>query len=221
MISCDLLYNYFLGFCVFFASIRLIKLFAFNKRIIVFIVAFRRSFNELASFGLIFVIMWLDFVQVIYILLNYESLQFSSFSSSMSTCFQIILGKFNSGTFYRSNFILSPWIFVFYNVIIVFSLTNLLVSILAEYFELAQQDQELEREDPELFTYLANYLLFWKSSSVLSENPIYRTHINTMDQKFEKIIRRFKSVSFFVSINKKYLKKSNIIFLKLANSNCQ
>ena len=41
--TCDSLLNKFLGFCAAFATLRFIKIFRFNKRIIVFMVSFKRS----------------------------------------------------------------------------------------------------------------------------------------------------------------------------------
>ena len=44
--SCQILFDFLMGSCVFFAALRLIKILQFSKRVIVFAHAFKRSLNE-------------------------------------------------------------------------------------------------------------------------------------------------------------------------------
>ena len=47
--TCDTAMNYFLGFCVAFASLRFVKILRFNKKVIVFFLAFKTSLRELIA----------------------------------------------------------------------------------------------------------------------------------------------------------------------------
>ena len=89
----DKFLTYFLGICTAFGTLRFLKLLRFNKRIIVFIHAFKLSLKELFSFGIVFFVAWFAFVQLFFFLYNDLKHEFSSLSQSMETCFQMILGR--------------------------------------------------------------------------------------------------------------------------------
>ena len=169
IVNCDVLFVYFLALCVFFASLRFIKLFRFNRRVIVFFIAFKNSIFELISFGLIFLIIWLSFVQTFYLLLNNKSIQFATFSKSMFSCFQIILGKFNPDTIINSHIFVAPFLFVGVNVVCAFVMLNLLVTILIEHFNLARNDSHLSEQDPGLFEFVKSaskkIVFFWNKKN--------------------------------------------------------
>ena len=195
---CDCLFDYFLGMCVALGTIRFIKLFRFNRRIIVFFHAFKLSLSKLATFGVIFMIIWMSFVQVIYLLLHYESIGFASLHKSMTTCFQIILGKFDATVFFDEkthSSAIVPFIFVLYNVFIVFVMVNVFVTILIDGFELARKDKELERQDPDLFIYIKSILrefieLFKRdasNSSVKIASGILSEKVDSLLERFEKV----------------------------------
>jgi polycystin 1L2 len=194
--SCQILFDFLMASCVFFASLRFIKIFRFNRRVIVFVHAFKKCLSELVSFGLILIIAWMSFVQAFYILLNTEAKEFASIFDSMATCFQIILGKFNSQAFVGSKSILPLPLFVAYNVAIVFVMVNLLVSILGESFELARQDNDLRRDDVDVIGFAIN--------SILSLNPFVEKTSNTknvyvdffqnLETSVDKFIFKFKRV---------------------------
>ena len=195
--TCDILLSYFLGFAAFFASLRFIKILRFNKRVVVFLQAFKTSIGELSSFAVVFLITWLSFVQVFYLILNNETLQFSSFQKSMATCFQIILGKFNTESFIASKSSLTPFLFVAYNVIITFVLINIFVSILISNFDLARLDNQLDREDPEMFNYLKEKLFSLKylfHENIKESNPKYREIMETVESRIDELINKIKLV---------------------------
>jgi hypothetical protein len=166
---CHELFNTFLGICAAFATLRFIKLLQFNKKIIVFLAAFKKSLNQLVSFGVLFLVLWMSFVQAIYLLLNSEALEFSSLQNTMYTCFQIILGKFNADLFYEAQSVFAPYLFVSYNICVVFVMLNIFGAILIESFNLVRVDKQLDEEDPELFTYLkfvvSSVICFWRDDS--------------------------------------------------------
>ena len=189
-------FNYFMGICSACATIRLIKVFKFNKRIILFFIAFKQSLKEIFLFGFIFLVIWMAFVQILFCLMNDETILFSSIVHSMETCFQIILGKFNSSIFTQSKSALAPVLFVFYNIIIIFIFINLMVAILLENLHLAQKDENLERQDPELFSYLKSlftyYIIDWIRGS--NKSNVKLQNLN----RIEEIGLKLKKVLLFL-----------------------
>jgi polycystin 1L2 len=194
--SCHELFNTFLGICAAFATLRFIKLLRFNKKIIVFLAAFKKSLNELVSFGVLFLILWMSFVQAIYLILNNEALEFSSLPNTMYTCFQIILGKFNADLFYDAESMFAPFLFVAYNVCVVFVMLNVFVSILIESFNLAREDKELEQEDPELFSYLKSLLssiiCFWRNDESAENKVAYKDLLDSLPNTFDTYLQRIQ-----------------------------
>ena len=197
--SCDSLLNIFLGLSAGFATLRFIKIFRFNKRIIVFFVALGRSLRELIAFFTIFFPLWLSFVQVFYFLLNDKSYEYSTFSNSMPTCFDIILGKFDSETFLHLDSVLGLLVFVAYNVIIVFVMISLLISILIDYYEKTKVDPSLDEEDPGIFAYLSSILspIFCSCKQKANTEPVYKEHWDTLPRKFDEFLVRIQRVIHF------------------------
>jgi polycystin 1L2 len=208
-VSCQILFDFLMGSCVFFASLRFIKTFQFNRRVIIFVHAFKKSLSELISFGLIFIITWMSFVQAFYILLNTEAKEFASMADSMATCFQIILGKFNSQAFVGSKSFLSMPLFVAYNVAIIFVMVNLLVSILEESFQLARKDNDLNRDDVDVISYVISSILSLnlfghEARKKLTETKyVYVEFVQSLENSVDKFIVNFKRVNKSI-LNLKY-----------------
>ena len=197
--ACDKLLNYFLGFCAAFATLRLIKLFRFNKRIIVFLVALRNSLNEFVSFSVIFVISWLSFVQAFYILLNDQMAEFASISYSMKTSFQLLLGKSPTIFTISSNLVdINPSFYAFYMVTMLFVLINVFITIMNENFAKACKDTELDKQDPALFTYLKSsvnsFLAYFNSNQGENKEPTYISSSELVEQSFEQHMSRLHKV---------------------------
>ncbi len=147
-------------------------------------------------------VIWLSFVQVLFLLLNNETKEFASFTDSMATCFQIILGKFNMNIFATSQSSLTVPLFVAYNVIIIFILVNLLVSILVSGFDLARKDADLSQNDPDMFNFLKELVLsvnpFQTKKSSNKQNQkksfIYVEFTQTLEKRVESLLIKFKQV---------------------------
>ena len=165
---------------------------------------FKRSLNELTSFAVVFLVLLMSFVQAFYILMNNESTLFSSLAQSIYACFQIILGKFDANTFYTSKSKLSPFLFVAFNIVVVFVMINIFVSILIENFHLACQDQQLDEEDPELLSYLkavAKSVFFCFKKNDDEPKPVYFDFWDSLPNRFEEILQRYKQVKLDSFLN--------------------
>ena len=190
---CNELLKNFMALCAGLATIRFIKLLRFNKKIIVFLQAFVYSVKELLSVGICFGIIWIAFVQCIYVIFNDKSPQFSSFLTTMETCFQIILGKFDVKPMTNSNAVFGPLIYVLYNILIIFILINIILSVLTEHYSKAKLSNDLEKQDPDLFNYIKMKIeLFFKQNSKneLNSEPMYHDAFSSMSLKVDLIIKQ-------------------------------
>jgi polycystin 1L2 len=197
--SCQNLFDFLMGSCVFFATLRFIKTLRFNKRVIVYVHAFKQSLNELISFGVIFIIVWMSFVQVFYVLMNAETKEFASIYQSMESCFQIILGKFNSNAFVDSKSFLSEPIFVAYNVIILFIMVNLMISILVNGFDSARNDNDLNHVDVDVLAYvkdniaLVNPFVSKRNNKIGTKN-VYIDFTKSFELRIDRYLQILKKV---------------------------
>ena len=190
---CNDLLQVFLGFCAAFGTIRFIKLLRFNKKIIVFMQAFSRSIKDLLSFGLLFLILWFSFVQAMYLIFNEKSSQFATLVTSMETLFQLILGKFDVLPIIKANALFGSIFYILYNVLVVFMLINMFLSILTDHYNEARMSTDLDKEDPELFNYFKSFLssVFRKKDKAKIE-PAYQDRVNDLSRKTEQLLARFK-----------------------------
>ena len=198
---CNDLLRIFLGFCAAFGTIRFIKLFRYNKVIIVFVQAFSKSLRELLSFFVIFLVLWFTFVQTIYLLFHDKSDQFATLVSTMETCFQIILGKFDVSSLISSNAVFGPLFFSFYNIVVVFMLVNIFLTILIEHYNQAKVTNDLYLEDPELLDYIkhkfTSFISKMKFNNRNKETPKvkYLNHIDTFPKEINEQITKIEKAS--------------------------
>ena len=204
---CNDLLTLFMGLCVTFGTLRFIKLLRFNKKIIVFIQAFRNSVKDLVASGVCFMLIWMAFVQAIYLIFSEKSSQFATLLTTMETCFELILGKFDVRPMISSNAVLGPTFYVFYNVLIVFMLLNIIFSILTDHYNEARLTNDLDREDPDLYDYIKKSfcsLFEKKESDVRESNPVYFDTLSSLSIKVDLLIERVDRI-----LTKKHSQLSN------------
>jgi hypothetical protein len=200
---CNDLLGMCFGFCAACGTLRFLKLLRFNRKIIIFMIAFRNCARELLSFGLIFMIVWMSFVQTMYLIFNERSQQFSSIVKTMGTCFQMVLGKFEVDVLIKSNALFGTILFILYNLVIVCVLLSMFLTIIADYYsEISKEDDFiLEEEDPEFFEYLKEKFLFLIPSSYLkndNEEIALKSHSETFPEKVHQLVRYINRVNLFL-----------------------
>ena len=84
-----------LAFCSFLSTIKLIRLLRFNKKISYLTKTITNCSKDLISFMIVLLILWLAYVQLMYIFYNEKTLGYASFVKAMVTNFLIIMGKFD------------------------------------------------------------------------------------------------------------------------------
>ncbi len=211
---CNDLLGMCFGFCAACGTLRFLKLLRFNRKIIIYMVAFKNCARELLSFGFIFMIIWMAFVQIMYLIFNEHSPQFSSIVKTMETCFQMVLGKFEVDMMIKSNALFGTVLFVLYNLVVVCVLMGMFLTIIADnYSEIAKENNlSLEEEDPDLFEYLKEKVQFLIPSSLKSGANTDQEHLNhgtlktaseDFPQKVHKLIQYVNKVKL---INQRKLK---------------
>ena len=151
--------------------------------------------QDLMALAVIFMVVWLSLIQTLYLIFNENSAQFATFITTMETCLQLILGKFDVSPIIKSSPILGSVFYIVYNIIIVFTLINIFITILIEHFNEAKLCTDLDRVDPDLISYLKFLFdgLFKSNSDTKSESKIEEP-ISQFSNKIEKLILKCDKV---------------------------
>jgi hypothetical protein len=115
----------------------------------------------------------------------------------------MVLGKFEVDVLIKSNALFGTILFILYNLVIVCVLLSMFLTIIADYYsEIAKDDNFLlEEEDPDLFEYLKEKLLFLIPSSYFKkdqEEAVKKNHTELFPQKVHQLIRYMNKVIFFL-----------------------
>lgn len=147
-----------LALCMGLASIKFLKLFRFNNKIYSLALTLNKCAKELIGFGLIFALIWLAFVQLMYLMFVERLSSFSSVLSSMEASFEIMLGGFYVSPLIKDYPLIGSLIYVLFNVFVVFLLLNIFISIVCDSFRTVSEDLHNRENELEMFDYLSEKL---------------------------------------------------------------
>ena len=94
----DEFYGYHLGFLIFAANIKLLKILEFNQKMSLLIYTLSRCWGDLSGFLGIFFLAFAAFVQMFYLILYSDLNDFKTPLRAFETCFSMMLNKFKFGT---------------------------------------------------------------------------------------------------------------------------
>jgi len=181
--------TYSLGLCASIGTIKLLKMLRFNQNITILGVTLKRCFEELASFTFIFFIIWISFVQIMYLIFNQSLRGYLSFIKSMQSAFEIMIGKLSASSFLQAHSILGPIIISAYNSVILFFALNIFVSIIIDSFEKVRSEA---KKDPDKFGFLSHIIgkfkrLFGKRETKMTYDE-YKNHMDILPSQVDKLI---------------------------------
>jgi polycystin 1L2 len=150
--------TYSLGVCAALGTIKFLKMLRFNRNIAYLGMTLKTCFHELVFCSIVFIIIWIAFVQLMYFIYNNDLQGYASPIISMESAFLIILGKFDAKQFlYGTNSILGPLVFASYNMVITYFILNIFVSIITETFDKIRHyaKNHPEQNNVDIFKYLS------------------------------------------------------------------
>jgi len=126
----------------------------------------------------------------------------------METCFQMVLGKFEVDMMIKANALFGTALFILYNLVVICVLMSMFLTIIADnYSEIARNDDFiLAEEDPDLYEYLKEKMIFlipkaFLPKRFLNENKIkstsYKYPSEIFPQKVNELLCHIHQVSFF------------------------
>ena len=184
--------------CSFIGTLKFMKLLRFSRNISLLTSTLKSSLKELLQFVILFLILWFAFVQLMFLYFYDNQLGFNTIIKSIETTFQIILGKFDISSYLSNNYFLAPFLFIFYNLLIVIVLINVFISIISANFSKSRQEKLRNKRENELtmLDYLKQKIfsfLNMKKKAAQKENQSiakYNTGINSFNQKANNLINK-------------------------------
>lgn len=165
------LFTYIVGWVVFLATLKFMKLLRFNKRMSLLSTTLRESAPGLLNFSLVFWIFFLAFVQVFYLLYFKQLQEFSNFVTGAETGFLMMMGQFDFERMKRIQPIIFPIVFSLFVVTITFILINMFLSILNETFATVREDLDKQSNDYEIVDFMVGRFKTWTGIGASSVSP--------------------------------------------------
>ena len=198
--ECNQTLSYFLGLCSCFGTIKFLKMLRFNKHISFLGLSLKRCFGELVSISIVFFLIFMSFVQLMYLIYGTDMEGYSSLLQSAKSAFQMMLGKLDASQFIKDSSLLAPIVFSFYNILIICFALNIFISIIANSFEAIRNEAKTENLEFDLIDLIWNKigLLFKKtpSQNTHEANHKYRNYLET----FLSHVNRLLSFTYKVRI---------------------
>ena len=199
--DCNQVLTYSLGLCASLGTIKSLKILRFNRSISHLGLTLKLCFGELVSFSMIFFLLWVAFVQLMYLVYGSTVEGYSSFLKSMETAFLVMLGKFDTSQFMISNPILGPIIFAGYNVAILFCALNIFISIIIDAFDAIRAQAKENANEFDFYTHVWSKLRksFRRksSSNMLSKSDEYKTHLALFPSRINDLVNFILRVDTF------------------------
>jgi hypothetical protein len=178
-----------LGLCSSIGTIKLLKMLRFNQNISILGVTLKECFQELVSFSFVFFIIWISFVQIMFLIFNQNLEGYLSMTKSMASALEIMIGKLSATQFVQSNPILGPIILSSYCSAVIFFSLNIFISIIVESFDKVRMEA---KKDPEKFGFL-NHLLnkfkkIFKKKAKGTAYCDYKSHFDILPKQVDHLI---------------------------------
>lgn len=145
------------GFCVYFGTIRFVRLCENDKRLKLFVETLKRSTKELISFSMMFSIVFISFICLFYFLFHSQILSCSTFVETSQMLFEMSLSKFDANDFVVASPVLGPICFSLFIFVVFFICLSMFLSIIGDNFRAVRDDAKKSHE--EIFPFMLNRFL--------------------------------------------------------------
>ena len=152
---------YGIGLLVFLATLKFIRILRFNKVIGLLGATLKYASTSLASFSIVFLLLFMAFNQFFYLTYQCFSQNFATMIQTVEQCLQMLIGKFNFSTFIQYSPILGTAFFLMYMVLCFFIMLTMFMAIMDEAFAAVREDMEKQSNEFEMVDYCVERFLRW------------------------------------------------------------
>ena len=211
-----------IGFLLFIATLKTLKLLKFNRRIGFLSSTLRMATPDILAFSLTFIITLSMFASIFYLTNNTASRDFSSFLNTIKTSIFLITKEFN--TIKENSPVVGPLFYFIFAFIMHWVVFQLLIAIICRAFTKVKRDVSCQSNDFEVIDYLtakiARTFQFIKGGGRVQPNNSLselENNLNQVDFKLMSIMNKLNDHSdkqedavFYGFVEKEVIKDLNI-----------
>jgi polycystin 1L2 len=178
-----------LSLTCFFSTIRFIKLFRFNKKILFFSKVFKNCLNNMTNFSFIFLVFFFAFIQIMYLTFNDQVKDFKSFTTSIMTAFNILISR-TPVPYLNDNFIIVPFFFI-----LDFIFLSIIITIQEDTFQSMKKDKEFKNKyEIDFIKILKSKLNIFNRKIKMESTKKEKDNLNELSISINKLIAYFTEV---------------------------
>ena len=136
-VSVNEVYMYLVASCAFLGTLKLVRVCRFNRRILLFVDTVRRAARDLASFSLMFSVVFVSFICLFYLLFVSKLWSCASVWRTAEMLFEMTLMKFDAHELVDAASFLGPLSFSLFILLVVFVCLSMFVTIISDSFRTA------------------------------------------------------------------------------------
>lgn len=164
-----------LGFAVFCAILKSLRLLRFNRRMSLLTRTVKACGQPLLSFFIMFMVIFLAYVQFAIIVFGQNDENYSSFTKCLSTMMTLTLGGFDFNALMANNRVFGPIFFFTYMVYVFNILVNVFLSIINDTLAEVKSDVDLQPNDYEIVDFVMHQIKMivgWRVGPAIE--PLYK-----------------------------------------------
>ena len=216
-----------LGICTFLSTIKYLKMLRFNQNIAHLGMTLMYCFAELILCSMVFFVIWIAFVQLMFLIYGGDMMGYASLTKSMMSAFLTILGKFDAKQFLSLRYsFMGPLVFASYNMVILCFVVNIFISIITDSFDKVRRHAKKHPEDDiDLFKFVAekwrrNFKkrTFGTKKKTVFTYENYIDHMESFHIQINRLIEYFARVMFCLNSSVfRLFKNNNYILFSFKN----
>ena len=148
------MFSFLLAFVVFMSTLKFIHMLKFNRRMAMLADTIATATKDMKAFVITFFIYFFAFTQFAYLLFGSQMTGYSSFTQSIESLFQFVLGNFDFVSMHITQPFLGPIFFFLYVIIVGIALQAMFLTIIIEAFQKIRHELEYKKNDYEVVDYI-------------------------------------------------------------------
>lgn len=148
------MYCFLLAFVVFLATVKFINMLKFNCRMSQLADTISACAKDMKFFVITFFIYFFAFAQFAYLLFGSQLPAYSSFTATIQSLFQFVVGQFDFNSYKAAQPFLGPVFFFLYVFVVCIGLQAMFLTIICEAFQLVHGELANKKNEYELVDYV-------------------------------------------------------------------
>ncbi|XP_065653648.1 uncharacterized protein LOC136080649 isoform X2 [Hydra vulgaris] len=203
---CDMLHICIVSLIVFFVTLKFIKLLQFNHHVSMISYTLKAAWYPLSMFGIVFFIILCSFVTFSNIAFGALLGEYKTYNEAIVSTVSLLLGKFSFNQYERANIFLGPIFFFGFNVVVIWIIMNVFISILNDSFSMVRTNAEFQNNDYEIVDFMLKRIKGWFKH----KQGIKKLQSQTQVQSERKFFSKSKIIQVAEYVDKRLIKNDSI-----------